>query len=181
MSLRRPWLRDTTVLGGRRYVLFPTTSGQTVAVPAVNVDALAVPPAIAGGTATVSLTAASLAVLGIAPTIAQDVTVAVPVTTARILGVAPAVAATASLAVPFARVTDGVFVPAVTPSVTVAAGPSVLSLLAVAPTIEALRFVSPAVLTLAARAPSVTGGGGPGLLALPRKGGDSSTSMTVPT
>lgn len=153
------------------------TASAGIAVSPVATRQLAVPPALVPGEVAVSLTATALRVFGVAPTVAPTATLQVSPTTARLLGVAPAVAPSIDLAVPFARVTDSAFAPTVSVSTNVAVSPVALSMFALEPSLEAFIPVTSSVLTLSAVAPAVSGGGGPGLVTIPRKGGDSSSSI----
>ncbi len=150
-----------------------------VAVSPVVTRDVAVDPAVVPGESTLNLTATALRLFGVAPTVAADATITVSPTALRILSLVPSVSATADVLVPFARVTDGVFVPSVTATASVAVPVSTLRVFAIAPSPDAFIPISPSVLTLSAVAPAVSGGGGPGVIVIPRKGGDSSTSLTV--
>jgi len=146
---------------------------QNVSVPPVAVRLLAIAPAVLAGAATLPVASTALRLQALPPSGTSSVTVAAPVTRVSMVAVSPGVTSVTTRAVP--AVTVRVF--AVAPAVASGASPvavpsSTVRVQALAPAVLGFIPVTVARLSLQAVAPEVSGGGGPGVVVIPRSSGE---------
>lgn len=155
-------------------------SGTSVSVPSSALALLVGTTSVSAGAATVATPPAALRLLGIAPAVVPSVTLAASPVAVVLSAVPPTIAGGQSVDVPMVTVRDGALAPAVTAGVApVALSPASVFYYSIPPAVQAYQLVPAATLWLNARAPSVTGGGGTGLLVIPRRSGEGMGSLTA--